>query len=59
MSAVKLFTLFLGIGSFLVSPIKRKRFHIMEEPKGKNKPCPCGSGKKYKICCLKKGRRVK
>lgn len=20
----------------------------------KNKPCPCGSGKKYKICCMKK-----
>ena len=21
---------------------------------GRNKPCPCGSGKKYKNCCLKK-----
>jgi uncharacterized protein YecA (UPF0149 family) len=20
----------------------------------RNKPCPCGSGKKYKHCCLKK-----
>ena len=20
--------------------------------KGRNKPCPCGSGKKYKSCCL-------
>jgi len=21
---------------------------------GRNDPCPCGSGKKYKVCCLKK-----
>lgn len=21
---------------------------------GKNKPCPCGSGKKYKVCCMEK-----
>ncbi len=26
-----------------------------ETPKvGRNEPCPCGSGKKYKKCCLKK-----
>ncbi len=24
-----------------------------KEP-GRNDPCPCGSGKKYKQCCLKK-----
>jgi uncharacterized protein YecA (UPF0149 family) len=25
------------------------------EPKiGRNDPCPCGSGKKYKHCCLNK-----
>src|SRR4051794_9333594 len=27
-------------------------------PRGKlsrNAPCPCGSGKKYKVCCLRKG----
>ena len=22
---------------------------------GRNDPCPCGSGKKYKKCCLKRG----
>ena len=22
---------------------------------GRNDPCPCGSGKKYKKCCLLKG----
>ena len=26
---------------------------------GRNKPCPCGSGKKYKNCCLKKDRYLK
>lgn len=30
-----------------VDPIKKK-------PKpGRNEPCPCGSGKKFKKCCLK------
>lgn len=23
---------------------------------GRNDPCPCGSGRKYKHCCLRKGR---
>ena len=25
----------------------------------KNSPCPCGSGKKYKICCSAKDRKTK
>ncbi len=25
---------------------------------GRNDPCPCGSGKKYKQCCLRKGQRA-
>jgi len=24
---------------------------------GRNDPCPCGSGKKYKHCCMRKGRK--
>lgn len=24
---------------------------------GRNDPCPCGSGKKYKYCCLRKGQQ--
>jgi len=29
--------------------------YVREEPKvGRNDPCPCGSGKKYKKCCLNK-----
>lgn len=31
-------------------PVKRK-----EKKTGRNDPCPCGSGKKYKRCCLLKG----
>lgn len=26
----------------------------MTEKIGRNDPCPCGSGKKYKQCCMKK-----
>ncbi len=22
---------------------------------GRNDPCPCGSGRKYKVCCMRKG----
>ncbi len=30
--------------------------YVRQEPKvGRNDPCPCGSGKKYKKCCLGKG----
>jgi hypothetical protein len=25
---------------------------------GRNNPCPCGSGKKYKHCCLPKDESV-
>ena len=31
--------------------------HIPAEPRakvGRNHPCPCGSGKKYKMCCIDK-----
>ena len=27
-----------------------------EQKIGRNDPCPCGSGKKYKKCCMKKGK---
>lgn len=33
-------------------PIGQKTY-VRETPKiGRNEPCPCGSGKKYKKCCL-------
>ncbi len=28
---------------------------VRDETPNRNEPCPCGSGKKYKQCCLKKG----
>jgi hypothetical protein len=27
-----------------------------EKPVGRNDPCPCGSGKKYKKCCMSRGK---
>jgi len=32
----------------LLNPIKP---NIAEKKVGRNEPCPCGSGKKYKKCC--------
>ncbi len=34
----------------LLNPLKTK---IAEKKVGRNEPCPCGSGKKYKKCCDK------
>lgn len=34
-----------------VQPVRREQPRV-----GRNDPCPCGSGKKYKKCCLKKGK---
>lgn len=31
-----------------------KTFHRAQPKIGRNDPCPCGSGKKYKHCCMKK-----
>ncbi|MCR4782368.1 MAG: SEC-C domain-containing protein [Lachnospiraceae bacterium] len=35
----------------------QKDSHTIRKPKkiGRNDPCPCGSGKKYKQCCGRKG----
>jgi len=35
----------------------KPRATLTDKPKvGRNDPCPCGSGLKYKQCCLKKKR---
>lgn len=34
---------------------RRSRTVHVEKKPGRNDPCPCGSGKKYKHCCMKKG----
>jgi preprotein translocase subunit SecA len=36
------------------APSKRRPVHRLEPKVGPNDPCPCGSGKKYKKCCMKK-----
>jgi len=41
----------------LLSQAERKRAELTDVPSekiGRNEPCPCGSGKKYKHCCLGK-----
>jgi uncharacterized protein YecA (UPF0149 family) len=36
----------------------RAQPHMRTSPKiGRNEPCPCGSGKKYKKCCLGEDER--
>jgi len=37
--------------------IYNEPFVRKEKKTGRNEPCPCGSGKKYKNCCLKQGGR--
>lgn len=37
-----------------LKPLPDKPFVIKKEKLGRNDPCPCGSGKKYKKCCLGK-----
>ena len=32
------------------------RGKLLEEKLGRSDLCPCGSGKRFKKCCLKKGR---
>lgn len=36
----------------LQQEIKKREPYVKTEPEiGRNDPCPCGSGKKYKKCC--------
>jgi preprotein translocase subunit SecA len=37
------------------TPVKMEPIRNRQEQVGRNDPCPCGSGKKYKNCCLRKG----
>lgn len=36
---------------------KINNFRAEEKTPGRNEPCPCGSGKKYKYCCLKNNEK--
>ena len=35
---------------------KKQRTVVRDYKVGRNDPCPCGSGKKYKNCCLSSGK---
>lgn len=35
----------------IITSYKRSRTVVKEKEPGRNDPCPCGSGKKYKKCC--------
>ncbi len=35
----------------IVKEFKRSKTVVKEKEPGRNDPCPCGSGKKYKKCC--------
>ena len=46
--------------SYKISPKMSLRKSVVTAPRrilqvGRNDPCPCGSGEKYKNCCIKKG----
>lgn len=38
-----------------IMPLMRAQEPADSKPVGRNSPCPCGSGRKYKQCCLRKG----
>ncbi len=39
-------------------PLETTTIHNLGPKVGRNDPCPCGSGKKYKKCCYGKGLRL-
>ncbi|MCG8572964.1 MAG: SEC-C domain-containing protein, partial [Spirochaetes bacterium] len=40
----------------LFQSVTKSLFRPYGKKIGRNSPCPCGSGKKYKKCCLNKKR---
>jgi uncharacterized protein YecA (UPF0149 family) len=42
-------------GSHYVRYLRKEEIH--QKSPDRNKPCPCGSGKKYKKCCFLKDTR--
>ena len=40
-------------------PVQVQTYVRAEKRVKPNEPCPCGSGKKYKHCCMRKGRAAK
>ena len=42
-----------GTGAAVNAPVKRQPVRKAPTKVGPNDPCPCGSGKKYKKCCMR------
>jgi SEC-C motif-containing protein len=41
-----------GVWYFVDGQLVKPKTEVRDQPKiGRNEPCPCGSGKKYKKCC--------
>ena len=40
--------------SYATKKKQTKKYQVNKKKIGRNDPCPCGSGKKYKKCCLRK-----
>ncbi|MBQ3181111.1 MAG: SEC-C domain-containing protein, partial [Firmicutes bacterium] len=38
--------------------VKKQPIRNKDKKVGPNDPCPCGSGKKYKKCCLQKDKQA-
>ncbi|MEW6615218.1 MAG: preprotein translocase subunit SecA [Thermodesulfobacteriota bacterium] len=47
---------FLSRGEEESQPEKQQPVKRGDNKTGRNEPCPCGSGKKYKKCCLQRGQ---
>ena len=44
----------LAMGSVIHKGLESKPYTRSTKKIGRNDPCPCGSGKKYKHCCMNK-----
>ena len=47
-----------GTGAANNAQVKREPVRNKDKKVGPNDPCPCGSGKKYKKCCMQKDKRA-
>ncbi len=45
-----------GTGAATNSEVKKQPIRNKDKKVGPNDPCPCGSGKKYKKCCMQKDK---
>ena len=45
-----------GTGAANNAQVKKQPIRNKDKKVGPNDPCPCGSGKKYKKCCMQKDK---